>query len=93
MTFHGAPARGDGPLPLKPEKSPSSPAHLKNLNKIVFSKNSSALEPSKEQPAHFATTFKLSDPIFYRVYLDHSMGNKIRQRGDECAESMGSPAS
>lgn len=84
-TLHGASARADAPLPLKPENGPSSPTHLKNLNKIVFSKSLSALDPGREQPAQFATTFKLSDPIFFRVYLDHSMGNRARQEGTECA--------
>jgi hypothetical protein len=67
-----------------PEDGPSSPLHTEKVGKIVFTSDENAIQKGKEIPAKFKDTFKISEPILYRAYYQHSMRNAFRAQGIEC---------
>lgn len=53
----------------------SSPIHEKYKGKIVFANTDAAIKKKQENEALFIGKATFGDPIYFRVYLDNSLGN------------------
>ncbi|MGB1243510.1 MAG: hypothetical protein ACPG49_13365 [Chitinophagales bacterium] len=65
----------------------SSATHEKHQNSIVFSKN--PIKKRREVEGDFITTAKLGEPIYYRVYMDNSLYNYLRNEPGTKDASVG----
>jgi hypothetical protein len=74
-------ASADGP-PSQPDDGVTSEAHRKHVGKIVFS--TKPIVAGKEDASQFTTTFKGSQPIYWRAYAARSAANQARSQGEEC---------
>lgn len=73
-----------------PEEPFTGPVHAQNAGKVVFSKSKIGRAPA--DPAAFASTFTLSDPLYVRPFLASSGGNLLRAQGVECVYSAWAPS-
>jgi hypothetical protein len=76
-----AQARG---LPLLAEDASFNTTQTKNTGKVVFGTKLNVVDKARPQPSKFKTKFKLSEKMFFRVYMKHSMKNLFRADGIRC---------
>lgn len=57
----------------------SSPIHEKYKGKIVFASTNAAIKNKQENEADFINKATLGNPVYFRVYLDNSLGNYAQQ--------------
>ncbi|MFN0253335.1 MAG: hypothetical protein ACKV2T_41075 [Kofleriaceae bacterium] len=69
-------------LPLQADDGMTSDTHRKHVGEIVFS--TTPIVIGKETASKFATSFKGSQPIYWRAYLPRSAANQARMQGKEC---------
>ena len=75
----------------KPDDGVRPGFHQKNAGTIVFS--TVPITPGKEDPGKLVTSFKLGQPIYWRVYAERSAANQARSDGHECRfDTDGPPA-
>jgi hypothetical protein len=77
-------------LAPKPDDGVRPGFHQKNAGKIVFS--TVPITPGKEDPGKLVTSFKLGQPIYWRVYSERSAANQARGDGHECRFDEAPPA-
>ncbi|MFK7908611.1 MAG: hypothetical protein AB8B69_26005 [Chitinophagales bacterium] len=65
----------------------SSTVHEKYQNKIVFS--NAPIKKRRENETAFVTTAKLGEPIYYRIYMDNSLYNYLRNEPGTKDASVG----
>lgn len=58
-----------------PDQGITSKTHEKYVSQIVFSDNLNDIQFKSENPSGFKNKFSASEPIYARLYLNHSIGN------------------
>lgn len=58
----------------------SSPSHQKYLNKIVFASEDASIKMGSEDETKFINKAVLGNPIFFRVYMDNSLDNYLKNQ-------------
>ena len=72
------------PLDLMPDDGLENPVHEQYAGQIVFAKKRDIMDLNAEQPDKFTNSFKLTDEIHFRVYLNMSLRNHFRSEGIDC---------
>ncbi len=72
-------------IPLQPDDGVKSDVHREYAGKIVFS--TAPIVAGKEDATKFITSFKGSQPIYWRAYSRRSAANQARSEGEECDPS------
>jgi hypothetical protein len=85
LALFGATTASADPLPAVKDNGFVTPTHEKSAGTVVFAKSSAAVT-TPEKPEQFTTSFKLSEPIYFRAYLRRSLENAFRAQGTECSK-------